>query len=133
HDRQLDKYWAEIEKKRAGRRAKRSKTKFFDESDYVWTLPPTYEGPKLSSSLDKRWSQFLSQGKPSTPSQPKKTLPGLADFLAAAKQHYDFVPARISEREFKQRYAEEALGLGLTKEQVVRVYALETGGNGTAD
>ena len=61
------------------------------------------------------------------------TSPGIDDFLAAAKKYYGFEPTRISEREFKRRYAEESLALGLTKEQVVRVYALETGGNGTAD
>ena len=69
----------------------------------------------------------------SEPPQEKKELPGLADFLAAARQHYGFEPTRIPEREFKRRYAEEAIALGLTKEQVVRVYALETGGDGTAD
>ena len=60
-------------------------------------------------------------------------MPGLADFLAQAKAQYDFVPERIPEREFKLRYAREALRVGLTKDQVVRVYALETSGLGTAD
>jgi len=134
HDRQLDAYWAEIEKKRAQRRAKRRQTKFFDADDYVWTVPPTYQGPRLSAALDKRWDRFLAQGKPAAaPAKPKKELPGVADFLAAAKEYYGFVPARISEKEFKRRYAQEALNLGLAKEQVIRVYALETGGNGTAD
>ena len=58
---------------------------------------------------------------------------GSPTFSPPARQHYAFEPARISEREFKRRYAEEAIALGLTKEQVVRVYALETGGDGTAD
>src|SRR5690606_17388466 len=44
-----------------------------------------------------------------------------------------FVPERISEQEFKRRDALEALAHGLSKEQVVRVYALETGGRGTHD
>ena len=71
--------------------------------------------------------------RPAQPAKEKKELPGLADFLAAARKHYGFEPSRIPEREFKRRYAEEAISLGLTKEQVVRVYALETGGDGTAD
>ena len=133
YDRQLDAYWDEIEKKRAGRRAKRGSTKFFDTDDYVWSYPPTYQGPRLSADLDQRWSRFLAQGRQEQPPQEKKELPGLADFLAAARKHYGFEPARIPEREFKRRYAEEAISLGLTKEQVVRVYALETGGDGTAD
>ena len=57
----------------------------------------------------------------------------VSDFLANAKRFYGFVPERISEREFKRRYAREALRLGLTPDQVVRVYALETSGLGTAD
>ena len=35
HDRMLDAYWQDIEKKRAGRRLKRGNTKFFDTDDYV--------------------------------------------------------------------------------------------------
>jgi hypothetical protein len=133
YDRQLDAYWDEIEKRRAGRRAKRGSTKFFDTEDYVWSYPPTFPGPHLSADLDQRWSRFLAQSRQDQPPAEKKELPGLADFLAAARQHYGFEPERIPEREFKRRYAEEAISLGLTKEQVVRVYALETGGDGTAD
>ena len=109
-------------------------TKFFDTDDYVWSYPPTYQGPRLSADLDRQWTRFLAaQERPEEPAQEKKELPGLADFLAAARKHYGFEPTRIPEREFKRRYAEEAIALGLTKEQVVRVYALETGGDGTAD
>lgn len=134
HDRMLDAYWQQVEKKREGRRAKRSSTKFFDTDDYVWTYPPTYKGPRLSADLDKQWTRFLAaQEKHPEAPKPSKPLPGIADFLAAAKSHYGFTPTRISEREFKRRYAAEALQLGLSKEQVVRVYALETGGDGTAD
>jgi hypothetical protein len=135
YDQQLDAYWAEIEKKRAGRRAKRGSTKFFDTNDYVWSFPPTYQGPRLSPELDRAWARFLAAQEQSTaqPAKEKRELPGLADFLAAARKHYGFEPTRITEREFKRRYAEQAISLGLTKEQVVRVYALETGGDGTAD
>ena len=57
----------------------------------------------------------------------------VADYLDAAKRVYNFTPERLSEKEFKRRYAEEAIALGLAKDQVVRVYALETGGIGTYD
>jgi hypothetical protein len=134
YDRQLDAYWQEVEKKRSGRRAKRGNTKFFDTDDYVWTYPPTYQGPRLSADLDQQWTRFLAtEEQPDQPPKEQKELPGLADFLGAARQHYGFEPTRIPEREFKRRYAEEAISLGLSKEQVVRVYALETGGDGTAD
>jgi hypothetical protein len=133
HDQQLDAYWQEIEKKRSGRRAKRGSSKFFDTEDYVWAYPPTYNGPRLSAELDRQWARFLAAQEPAEASKAPKPIPGLADFLAAARQHYGFEPARVTEREFKRRYAEEAIALGLSKEQVVRVYALETGGDGTAD
>jgi hypothetical protein len=132
HDRKLDAYWREVEAKRDGRRPKRSSGKLYLAHDYVWTFPPEFAGPGLTADLDRRWARFLAtRGKAAKPAT--EELPGIDDFLAAASKHYDFVPTRISEREFKRRYAREALELGLSKEQVVRVYALETGGNGTAD
>lgn len=134
HDRMLDAYWQQVEKKREARRAKRGTTKFFDANDYVWTFPPTYKGPRLSAELDQKWARFLAAQEPHPEApKPPKPIPGLVDFLAAAKANYGFEPVRITEREFKRRYAEEAISLGLSKEQVVRVYALETGGDGTAD
>lgn len=132
-DRRLDAYWYDVEKKRKGRHAKRSKTKFFETSDYVWTFPPEYTGPRLSPGLDQRWSRFQAAREKAKPSKPREQQPDINDFLAAARQHYGFVPTRVPEHEFKKRYATEALRLGMTKQQVVRVYALETGGNGTAD
>jgi hypothetical protein len=57
----------------------------------------------------------------------------VADFLLHARQEFGFVPTPTTEREFKLRYASETLGFGLTKDQVTRIYALETGGRGTYD
>ena len=132
-DRRLDAYWHEVERKRKGRRAKRSRTKFFDTSDYVWSFPPEYKGPRLSAGLTQRWARFKASREKARPTAKKEELPDIGDFLSAAREHYGFVPTRVPEHEFKRRYATEALRLGMTKQQVVRVYALETGGNGTAD
>jgi hypothetical protein len=104
----------------------------YDAADYVDTYPPEYSGPNLNADLDRRWAQFREAAERAQPDK-KSEIPGIADFLAAARQHYHFEPERVPEREFKRRYAEETLKLGLTKGQVVRVYALETGGVGTAD
>ena len=61
-------------------------------------------------------------------------IPGIADFLKAAATHYSFVPDRPkSDAEFKQNYAKVAAAAGLTRDQAVRIYAFETGGNGTYD
>ena len=131
--RQLDAYWAQVVSKRKARRRKRSKRIQLAHRDYVLDFPPKFKGPGLSKTLAQRWSRFQAKQAKKKPRRKSRSLPGISDFLAAAKKHYGFVPTRITEREFKRRYARESLALGLTKVQVVRVYALETGGNGTAD
>jgi hypothetical protein len=119
-------YWARVEEKRALRRKKRADGELLVPDDYVLTFPPDYDGPKASPEV-LRILEELSKKEEPTP------ILTVADALESAKSVYDFVPERISEREFKRRYAAEALALGLTKDQVVRVYALETGGQGTFD
>ena len=58
----------------------------------------------------------------------------MADFLKAAAEQYNFVPERPkTDAEFKQAYAKVATAAGLTRDQAVRIYAFETGGNGTYD
>jgi len=130
HEFKLDGFWRECSDKRAIRKRKRSAGESIAQDDYVLSFPPEYKGPQLSATLAKAWAAFQEK-KPAE--EPPKPTPDLADFLSNAKIHYAFVPERISEREFKARYAREALALGLSKEQVVRIYALETGGLGTAD
>ena len=132
----LDAYWGAIETKRAERRKKKKAQLELTATDYVQTFPPEYEGPRLPPELLKAWNRFIEEEEaklPKPPVPPPKEIPALDDFLANAQSVYGFVPERVSERAFKERYAEEALALGLTKAQVVRVYALETGGQGTAD
>ncbi len=129
---QLDQYWTAVDQKRAVRKRKRSQKIAFDVSDYVMSFPPKYAGPTLSGDLSAKYDQFLKAQRQTDPTQPKE-LATVPDYLAAAKSVYNFVPERVSEKEFKIRYAREAVALGLTKEQVVRVYALETGGVGTYD
>ena len=132
----LDAYWTAVEGKRADRRKKKAAHTQLVATDYVQTFPPEYDGPRLPPALLKSWNKFIEDEEakiPKPPIPPPKEIPALEDFLANAKSVYGFVPERVSERAFKERYAEEALALGLTKAQVVRVYALETGGLGTAD
>jgi hypothetical protein len=133
YDAHLDGYWKSVEDKRADRRKKKAAHVPLVASDYVPSLPPVYEGPQLPPDLLKRWTAFVEAEDAKLPPPPVKEIPGLDDYLATARSVYGFTPERVSERAFKDRYAEEALTLGLTKTQVVRVYALETGGQGTAD
>jgi hypothetical protein len=129
---QLDAYWDAVERKRDLRRMKRAKKIPFDASDYVMTFPPKYQGPSLSGDLAQKYERFVAAQNQASPIPPKE-LATIPDYLAAAKRVYNFVPERVPEKEFKLRYAAEAAALGLSKEQVVRVYALETGGAGTYD
>ncbi|MBU2581115.1 MAG: hypothetical protein KJ622_05285 [Alphaproteobacteria bacterium] len=133
HDADLDAFWAKVDSKRKQRRAKKKKGSVITARDYVDGYPPEYDGPSLPSALAKAWSKYLlDDTKPKT-RKTAKELPGISDYLRQAKAQYGFVPDRIPEREFKKRYAREALRLGLNSDQVVRVYALETSGLGTAD
>jgi hypothetical protein len=123
----LRSYWRKVEGKRAVRRAKRRQDQAFTADDYVATFPPKYKGPELPADI----ARIVAQVQPERPERPG--LPTVADFLAHAKKQFGFVPKRATEREFKRSYAVEALKVGLSKDQVVRVYALETGGLGTYD
>jgi hypothetical protein len=64
----------------------------------------------------------------------RKAIPLVADLVKAAAEHFQFAPQRPgNEIEFKRAYARVALASGLTREQAVRVYSFETGGNGNYD
>jgi hypothetical protein len=116
-------YWSSISEKRRGRNAKRRDRQAITLDDYVLTQPPVYDGPKRP--VDPL---------PSEPERPRKTIPVVADLLKAAAEHFQFNPQRpASEIEFKRAYARVASAAGLTREQAVRVYAFETGGNGNHD
>ena len=125
-ERQLKSYWHRVEAKRDARKAKRLLGQAYQAEDYIALQPPKYAGPELAPDI----ARIVAEIKPPVPERPLATV---ADFLAHAKEHYGFVPTPSTEREFKRKYAQEALAVGLTKDQVVRIYALETGGQGTYD
>lgn len=133
HEFKSDAYWREVSNRKALRRGKRSRGEAIAVADYVRSFPPKYAGPELPPALAKRWQAYQAADDVKKDRPPPRPLPGLADFLAAAEAEYGFRPERIPEQEFKLRYAREAVSLGLTGDQVVRVYALETSGLGTAD
>jgi hypothetical protein len=126
HDRRHNAYWHSVESKREARQAKRLLGQDYDADDYIAQQPPKYSGPELPADI----ARIVQDVKPAVPPPP---LPTVTDFLAEAKAQFGFVPTPTSEREFKRSYAREALAVGLSKDQVVRVYALETGGQGTYD
>ncbi len=117
-------YWSSISEKRRGRNAKRRDRQQITLDDYVLTQPPVYDGPNrpVDPTPDQR------------PPRERKPIPVVADLLKAAAEHFQFAPQRpASEIEFKRAYARAASAAGLTREQAVRVYAFETGGNGNHD
>jgi hypothetical protein len=116
-------YWSSIAQKRALRTSKRARGQQIVLDDYVLTQPPKYTGPPKPVN-------------PEAPQEkaPRAYVPVVADFLAAAKQQFNFVPQRpANELEFKRAYAKVASAAGLTREQAVRVYGFEASGNGTYD
>jgi hypothetical protein len=119
-------YWNSIAEKRRGRNAKRRDLQAITLDDYVLTQPPLYSGP----------GKPVNPAPPENPQLPRerKPIPVVADLLQAAAEHFQFAPQRpASELDFKRAYARVASEAGLTREQAVRVYSFETGGNGNHD
>lgn len=133
HDAALDAYWSHVDKKRESRRTRKRQRQVLTAADYVLDQPPAFTGPALAPHLAKRWQAFQKEREQVDPPPAREAIATVDDFVENARRHYGFVAERISERAFKERYAREARALGISGDQVVRVYALETGGLGTAD
>ena len=119
-------YWTSIGDKRKARYAKRRNNEKIVLDDYVLTQPPRYTGP--SAPIDP------SAIPPLEPVKPPRLIPVVADFLRNAAEQFQFRPQKpASEIEFKRAYAAVASAAGLTKDQVVRIYGFESGGNGAYD
>ena len=110
-------YWRLISEKRHLRSAKHLSNQQVLLEDYVLAQPPQHQVWRAPDEESTRSPDYI---------------PVAADFLKAAAKEFNFVPERpAAENEFKKAYVQLALSAGLTKEQIVRIYAFETGGNGT--
>jgi hypothetical protein len=118
-------YWTSVVAKRTARRAKRARGEAIVAEDYVLDQPPAYSGP--AKPVDP------SPEPEKTPQPPKAPIPVVADFLRNALEQFQFVPKRATEIEFKQAYAGIASAPGLTRDQAVRIYGFEAGGDGKYD
>lgn len=123
-----DQYWRLVELKRRKRKAKFAAGQDVAAADYVAEQPPVYKGPARPDDV-----MALLPKPPKPPVEIREPVPVVADFLRQADELYGFRPDRVSEDDFMIFYAMEAIKLGLTRDQVVRLYALETGGMGTQD
>ena len=122
YDAQADTYWNAVVEKRRTRNAKRRDHVAILLAHYVLTQPPIYYGPPRP----------INPAGP--PPEERPPIPLIADFLKAASEQYGFVPQRpASDLDFKRAYAQAASAAGLTRDQIVGVFAFETGGNGTYD
>lgn len=118
-------YWNAIAEKRRVRNAKRRDRQPVSLDDYVLVHPPLYDGPERPINPEPEDERSPRQ---------RKSIPVVADFLRAAAEQFQFTPQRPrTEIDFKRAYASVARAYGLTKEQAVRVYSFETGGNGNHD
>ena len=123
HENVAGPYWASITEKRRIRFAKFRNGEPVTLNDYVLTQPPQYTGPPRPRDPDAPKDD-----------KPRAKMPVVADFLRAAAEQFRFVPERPkTDIEFKRAYARIATAAGITREQAVRIYSFETGGNGTYD
>ncbi len=117
-------YWTRLEELRKARMAKRRNGHAIVLSDYVLEQPPQYSGP----------SRPVDPSKPQEPPPEREQIPVVADFLRNAKEHFGFVPERPdSEMAYKRAYARVASAAGISRDQAVRIYSFEAGGNGQYD
>jgi len=114
-------YWSTVAEKRRIRYARRRNGETVGLEHYVLTQPPVYAGPPKP----------IDPTAPPKPPVQRAPLPVVADFIRHAADQFQFTPSRPrSESEFKKAYAAVAASLGLSREQAVRVYGFEAGGNG---
>jgi hypothetical protein len=124
YDAQAEIYWNAVVEKRRVRNAKRRDRQPIELTDYVLTHPLLYSGPRRP----------IDPQAPGPPPSERPPIPVVADFLQAAAEQYNFVPQRpANDLDFKRAYARAARAVGLTREQIVGVYAFETGGRGAYD
>ena len=117
-------YWDATSEKRRTRNAKRRDHTAITLDDYVLTQPPVYTGPPRP----------VDPYAPTAPPPERPEIPVVADFLKNAAEQFGFIPDRpANDMDFKRAYAKAALAGGLTRDQIVGIYAFETGGNGAYD
>ena len=125
YDQEAKAYWASVADKRRARNGKRRGQQPIVLTDYVLTQPPVYLGPP---------EPINPVSPPPGLPPPRRVIPVVSDFLQAALGQFDFQPQMPKiEIEYKRAYAEVAAAAGLTKEQAVRIYGFESGGNGCYD
>jgi hypothetical protein len=129
YEKKASAYWDLVEGKRAERRKKRASGQPVELGDYVLDQPPVYSGPPAPTPPPSPVKRLAKTTKPKA-----EPLPVVADFLRHAKMRFQFKPKTpATEMDYKRAYAHAALAAGISKEQAVRIYGFEAGGNGLYD
>ena len=123
-DEEAGAYWSSISEKRRGRNAKRRDRQQITLDDYVLTQPPVYDGPSGRSTVAGAEERRRASARlfPSLP-----ICCGPPPSISSSRR------SGLPTNRFKRAYARVASAAGLTREQAVRVYSFETGGNGNHD
>lgn len=124
YDADANAYWTMIAQLRRLRNEKRRNHQSIVIEECVLSQPTVYSEPP----------------RPVDPSRPQEAAPArpevpvVADFIQAAAEQFNFVPQRPhSQSEYRRAYANTATAAGFTRDQVVRIYGFESGGNGRFD
>lgn len=121
YDQKAAQYWTAVAEKRKIRNSKRASGTHIALSDYVLSQPPIYNGPS---------KPFLPATERQKTSQ--HNIPSEKDFVDAAQRVFGYMPERPhDEMEFMHAYANAAQQAGFTPNQLVSIFAFETGGNGS--
>ena len=110
-DEESNAYWSSIAEKRRVRNTKRR-----NGEPIELTQPPVYRGSPRPRGPGFPGSDATEPRKPA--------MPVVAHFLKAAVEQFRFVPQRPeNDLAFKKAYVKVASAAGLTRDQIVRVYA----------
>jgi len=123
YDKKAAQYWTAVAEKRKIRNTKRASGLRIALTDYVLSQPPIYNGP-VKPILPVADAQKTFQ----------HDIPSERDFVTASQRVFGYMPERPhDEMEFMRAYAIAAQQAGFTPNQLVSIFAFETGGNGSYD
>jgi len=123
-DKRLQAYWRAVDAKREARKARRLLGQDYTADDYVRRASAEVSGPRTAA----RHRQDRDRGQTDRARAPAShlgRLPGQLEGAVMASSR------PTTEKEFKRKYAQEALAVGLSNGPGGGIYALETGGQGT--
>ena len=126
YDQEASVYWDQVAEKRRGRNDKRrdqraDRHRRLRADPAAGLYRPAAAGRSQRAARPAAWRKGAAPGDRGFPQSRRRAI------------RLSCPTGRRSELEFKRAYAKAASAAGLTRDQIVGVYAFETGGNGTYD